>query len=273
MDYIEVRFYCKPEISEILLAWLSETPFTMFEDYKDGLSAYIPSGDFDEQILLDCIEKAGGKENIKYEKSLIKDQNWNKQWEQNFEAVRIDNRVHVRAPFHPKENAEIEILLEPKMAFGTGHHSTTSEVMRIMLDMDFTGKKVLDMGCGSGILAILAAKRGATELIAIDNDDWAVANAIENFEKNNCEAKIIKGDASSISGLRFDIILANINRNILLQDIPEYAKCLDKAGKLVLSGYLDEDIGLIEDKANQHGLRSLERRSNKGWVTQLFVKS
>ncbi len=271
MEYLELRFYNDPALSEILLAWLGESGFDMFTEREEGLNAYIPAKDFNEAFLTQLLSEIPGMENIRYEKTFIEDQNWNTQWESNFEPVTIAGKVHIRAPFHPPENFETELIIEPKMSFGTGHHSTTSLMVEFMLSLPMKGKTVLDMGCGSGILAILASKFKAERIVAVDNDDWAVENCRENCIRNSTSnVEVHKGEAGLLNGLKFDIILANINRNVLLSDMPVYATALQPGGDILLSGFLTEDRQLIYDRAAEFGLKVHAESSHLNWMVMHF---
>lgn len=273
MEYTEIRFYCMPAMNEILIAWLGTSDFDMFEEIEDGLKAYIPAAKFDEEKMLETISLIPEMENIRYEQTLIKDQNWNSQWESNFEPVTVAGQIHVRAPFHPTENYPLEIIIEPKMSFGTGHHSTTYMMAELMLQVSFDGKAVLDMGCGSGILAILAAKLKATNILAIDNDDWAIENCLENCMRNDTsEIEIRKGESAILKGQHFDVILANINRNVLLQDMEVYAGALNQSSKLLLSGFLKEDKQMILEKAKSCGLIFQKEAERLNWMAIQFIK-
>ena len=274
MEYLEVRFYCKPAMNEILIAWLGNAGFDMFEEMEDGLKAYIPSVEFNEKNFNEVIASIPDAENIPFERTLIKEQNWNSQWESNFEPVTIADKVYIRAPFHPTKNFETELVIEPKMSFGTGHHATTSMMAELMLSLNMEGKSVLDMGCGSGILAILAAKFNAINIVAIDNDDWAIENCLENSIRNNSsDIKIIKGESEILNGLSFDIILANINRNVLLADIPLYVESLNDNGMLLLSGFLSEDRSMIFNKASESGLQFQKEMTRLNWMAMQFIKA
>jgi ribosomal protein L11 methyltransferase len=187
--------------------------------------------------------------------------------------VVIAGRCYVRAPFHPsKKEYEYELVIEPKMSFGTAHHETTSMIIQLMLELDLKGKTMLDMGCGTGILAILAHKQGAIDIVAIDNDEWAIENTKENIVKNNTVIKAMPGDAKTITGMKFDIVLANINRNILLNDIPIYAKSINEKGQLLLSGFYENDLPVIRKRAEESGLCYQKHLINNDWVAVLFAK-
>ena len=241
MDYTEVRFYNNADLNEAIIAWLAEYDFDMFEERLDGVNAYIEAKRFKEEDLSAILALIpGSEENIRYETTFIKDQNWNKKWESNFEPVLIAGKVYIRAPFHEKaEGYEFEIIIEPKMSFGTGHHDTTSLMIELMLQNNFEKKAVLDMGCGTALLAILAKKLGAGKITAIDIDEWAFTNSLENIERNEAaDIAVIQGDVHAIGNEKYDIILANINRNILLSDIPSYYSAMNTDGEIFLSGIL-----------------------------------
>ncbi len=276
MDYIEIDFKVNPleEGSDILIAQLSELGFESFVNTDIGIMAYIPANLFDKQKL-DNLQVLNDKQifTISYNINNIPAQNWNALWESNFEAVVIANRCYVRAPFHPqKPEYEFELLIEPKMSFGTAHHETTSLVIQLMLEMDLKEKTLLDMGCGTGILAILAYKKGAKDIVAIDNDDWAFENTKENIEKNNTIIKAMLGDAKLIANMKFDVIIANINRNILLNDISSYAKSLNENGILVMSGFYEDDLPVIKKASEENGLSHNKHLVNNNWVAVSFKK-
>ena len=203
----------------------------------------------------------------------IEQVNWNAEWERNFNPIEVDGRVYIRAPFHAERAGfEYAMLIEPKMSFGTGHHQTTHMMIQHILASDLTNKSVLDMGCGTGVLAILAEKKGATSLEAIDIDNWCYLNSLENVSRNQCRhINVLEGDASLIDGKRFDVIIANINRNILLNDLSTYVTCLNENGSLFLSGFYDSDCELIETTCNQPNLRLDKKLIRNNWVALKFV--
>jgi ribosomal protein L11 methyltransferase len=273
MDYTEVRFYNLPEQNEILIALIADAGFDMFEEREDGVNGYIPSANFNKYEIDDLLQSNPFISNIRYETSLIKDQNWNKEWEKNFEPVLIAGSVFIRAPFHPPSQYPVELIIEPKMSFGTGHHSTTALMIELMMGINMQNKKVLDMGCGSGVLAILAEKRGAEEVVAIDFDNWAFQNTLENVSRNHCERIEVKeGTAELINGLSFEIILANINRNVLLADMDKYFRSLSNGGVLLLSGILKEDEQLIRSGAKDLGLTHQQTVGHENWIAIQFKK-
>lgn len=274
MDYIEVSFAfdeASAEQREIIVALLGYIDFESFTDSRNGIQAYIAEPLFNEELMNETLSSLDLKFTYKY--NLIKAQNWNAEWEKSFEPIYIDNRCQIRAPFHKrKENIEYDLVIEPKMSFGTGHHETTGLMVRTMLDIDFNGKTVLDMGCGTGVLAILASKRNAKSVTAIDIDSWAYENTLENIERNNTSNIITKqGDASLLMGEKFDVILANINRNILLSDMSIYVGCLPNNGHLVLSGFYSQDLTVILDKAQQIGLKYESHIENNNWIAVKLI--
>ena len=198
----------------------------------------------------------------------IEPQNWNALWESNFTPVEVDGRLTIRAPFHAPAATEAEVVIMPKMSFGTGHHATTCLVASALCDLPLEGKRGLDMGCGTGVLAIVAAKRGAATVDAVDIDEWAEANCRENAAANGLAERIapMLGDVSRIAGRKYDFIAANINRNILTMDMPAYAEALDTGGDLLMSGFLEEDVPVIEARARACGLDPIEVRMRDGWA-------
>ncbi|MFN7043674.1 MAG: 50S ribosomal protein L11 methyltransferase, partial [Flavobacterium sp.] len=223
--YIGYHFTIAPvELgSEILIAELGEKAFESFIETETGISAFVQKDLWDTNILEDIQILNNPEFEIEYTFEEIEQVNWNEEWEKNFEPIDVDGKCHVRAPFHEKTNAEFDIVIEPKMSFGTGHHETTHMMIQHILETDFTNKKTLDMGCGTAILAILAEMKGAQPIDAIDIDNWCYLNSIENAERNNCKhISVYEGDASLLVGKKYDIIIANINRNILLNDMQQY---------------------------------------------------
>ncbi|MGM0530822.1 MAG: 50S ribosomal protein L11 methyltransferase [Bacteroidota bacterium] len=266
--------YNKQNISDILLAQLSELGFYAFQDTPQGLKAYIAEKKFDFEEVRNLPILYIYPDSIEFHSQVIEEKNWNKEWEKNFKPVRIGNEVLIRAPFHQHgKDFRDEIVIEPKMSFGTGHHSTTILMMKSLLELDLTGKKVLDMGCGTGILAILASKRGAKELWAVDINEWAYQNTQENVKINNIQnINILQGSARDIEPYQFDIILANINLNILLEDLPVYSNCLPDKGELILSGIYQGDMKKIKEKSNQYGLYYVTHKERNLWVAMKLKK-
>ncbi|MCF4102034.1 50S ribosomal protein L11 methyltransferase [Gillisia sp. M10.2A] len=276
LNYIEFDFKISPlqPASEILIAELGYAGFESFVENEDGVTAYIQVEELDEEQLAGIHILHSGEFDISYTSKEVEQVNWNEAWEKNFSPIVVDDNCSVRAPFHEKPATEFDIVIEPKMSFGTGHHATTHMMLQFILKEDWEGKSVLDMGCGTGVLAILAEMRGATQIDAIDIDNWCFLNTEENVERNNCKnISVYEGAAELLEGKYYDSIIANINRNILLEDIRIYSKCLSTGGKLFLSGFYTEDIKLIEAECNKHGL-SLEAELNRdNWAAVSFLKN
>lgn len=282
--YLEYTFTVTPKDpgADILIAQLGEAGFESFVENETGVIAYIqkheafPETDEIEDygIILtevDLMESELFK--VSYTATEIEQVNWNEEWEKHFEPIEVDGKCAVRAPFHEQTDVEYDIVIEPKMSFGTGHHETTYMMIKHLLKMDVMNKKTLDMGSGTGVLAILAEMRGAQPIDAIDIDNWCYLNAVENAERNEMKhITALEGDASLLLGKTYDLIIANINRNILLQDIPTYANCLTNDGILLLSGFYTEDIPLISEKCNENGLYFISNFERNNWVACKFEK-
>ncbi len=273
MNYIELNISVpSAEIADILTAELSELPFDSFVAEKGMLKAYIP-----QDALVDCkaeVDQILEQYNItdcRYVQ--IETQNWNALWESNFEPVDVDGRVLIRAPFHaPNAEAEFEIVIMPKMSFGTGHHATTKMMVQLILDTDLAGKSGLDMGSGTGVLAIAACKRGAVAVDAVDIDDFAFENCCENIVTNGVAEQItpLLGDSKVIAGKHYDFILANINRNILLADMDNYLQTLNRGGVILFSGFLTSDAQIMIDAAQARGLKLVNSKNISDWVALAF---
>ena len=274
--YTKLSVSTTEEQGEILAAYLAEYPFDSF-DYEKGLfNAYAPTEELEScrAEVKSLLEEEGF---IDYFFEEIEAQNWNAVWESNFDEVEVRGEVLIRAPFH-KERPDykgLEIIIQPKMSFGTGHHCTTQLMIESMLDGSPEGKRVLDMGSGTGVLAIVAAKLGAESVLAVEIDDMAEESVRENIALNGVANKIesICGDATAIEGRKFDIVLANINRNILLADMEAYDKTIVAGGRLVLSGFLAEDIAILVEKASSLGYELSRRRTNDIWQSLELVKT
>jgi ribosomal protein L11 methyltransferase len=259
--------------SEILIAELGEKPFESFVETETGIVAYIQKELHTENVLDDIYILTSPEFTISHHIEEIDQVNWNEEWEKNFEPIDVDGKCHVRAPFHPKTAAEFDIVIEPKMSFGTGHHETTHMMIQHLLEMDVTNLKTLDMGCGTAILAILAEMKGAKPIDAIDIDNWCYLNSIENAERNNCsEISVYEGDASLLKDKNYDLIIANINRNILLNDMQTYIDCLNPNGILLLSGFYNEDIPFINASCTEKGLTYIKKFERNNWVSLKYKK-
>ncbi len=272
--YLGFHFTVEPKElgSEILIAELGELPFESFIDSDLGIVAYIQKDLWTENILDDIFIMNSPEFTISYKIEEIDQVNWNEEWEKNFEPIDVDGNCHVRAPFHPKTDAEFDIVIEPKMSFGTGHHETTHMMIQHLLEMDVRGMKTLDMGCGTAILAILAEMKGAQPIDAIDIDNWCYLNSIENAERNNCQhITVYEGHAALLKDKKYDLIIANINRNILLNDMQSYLDCLNSKGILLLSGFYEEDIPFIDSSCTEKGLTYVKKLQKNNWVSLKYV--
>ena len=262
--YLRLQFTgINAEQSEILIAELSDAGYEGFEEGLNELKAYIPSENWNEAELIEVAERVGAS----WSKELIEETNWNQVWESNFQPVTVDEFVSIRAHFHePVKGVKHEIIITPKMSFGTGHHATTYMMIQLMGTIQMEEKSLLDFGTGTGVLAILASKSGASPVIAIDNDDWSIANARENILQNNCASVILKKGDTARLNLVFDIILANINKNVILDNFASLVKQLDPAGVLVLSGLLTTDEPEIMAKAQEQGLTLNQSLAKDNWL-------
>lgn len=272
--YIEYRFTVEPKepASDILIAELGEAGFESFVEEEDAVLAYIQKEDWSIEILQDIQILSNFRYEIKSEYKEIEQENWNATWEKNFQPILIDDICMIRAPFHDPIHVEYDIIIEPKMSFGTGHHETTHMMLQHILALDVTNKSVLDMGSGTGVLAILSAMRGATTVDAIDIDNWCYLNAKENIARNNVEfISVYEGDVALLKDKKYDLIIANINRNILLVDIPAYINSLHKNGVLLVSGFYREDLNMITEKCKQGGLRFEKNLELHNWVAAKYV--
>jgi len=278
MNYFEINFFIIPfedYISDVLASELGEIGFDSFVSTEVGLDAYALETAFDESKLKALLADFPFEASIDYKVTQIESKNWNEEWEKHyFEPILIGNECVIHSSFHKNiPVAKYDIVIDPKMAFGTGHHETTSLVIGRLLQMDLQGKTVLDMGCGTAVLAILASMRGAKDILAIDIDTWCTDNSIENLEMNKIRGvKVQLGGAELLKGLHFDIILANINRNILLADMEQYAACLSVGGELYMSGFYVQDIPLIEAEANRNGLSLIDYHEKNNWVAVKTIK-
>lgn len=273
-NYIGYHFTIEPKElgSEILIAELGELPFESFVESEFGITAYIQKQLWYDAILDDIFLLNSPQFTISYTIEEIEQVNWNEEWEKNFEPIDVDGKCHVRAPFHPKTDAEFDIVIEPKMSFGTGHHETTHMMIQHLLETDVNGMKTLDMGCGTAILAILAEMKGAQPIDAIDIDNWCYLNSIENAERNNCQhITVYEGDASLLTDQKYNLIIANINRNILLNDMQSYVNCLLPGGLLLLSGFYEEDIPFIDASCVEKGLTYVKKFQRNNWVSLKYV--
>jgi ribosomal protein L11 methyltransferase len=278
MNYYELLFTVittEDYQQDMLINTLGEVGFDTFEELEFGFKAYIPVDDFDEAKLIEAITPYRDLFTFSYEVTLIPKKNWNEVWESNFEPINIQDKIFVRATFHePRPEIEYEIVIDPKMAFGTGHHQTTSMMLELMLENEFAGKNIIDMGCGTGILAIMASKLSAAKITAIDYDIICYESTLENAQLNNIEnITAICGSKEVIPDEQYDTILANINRNILLDQMQRYSEVLKADGELYLSGFYEQpDLDIIMDQARKYGLKYIIHKKNSDWVAAKFIK-
>ncbi|HQV55491.1 MAG: 50S ribosomal protein L11 methyltransferase [Chitinophagaceae bacterium] len=268
-EYIQISFQQITSVqSDVLLAQLSSIGFEGFEEEENSLKAFIPLAAFDEALLKEITSGS----NLSYSQSTIEETNWNAVWESNFDPVIVDDFVSIRADFHEQiKGVEHEILITPKMSFGTGHHATTYMMIQQMREIDFKDKTVFDFGTGTGVLAILAAKLGANNVFAVDIDDWSMENANENFEKNNCTKIDLQKTDDAGSGKQYDIILANINKNVILENMSNLSEQLLFDGILLLSGLLVEDETDIVKAAGKFQLKLVTKTERNNWIALKFT--
>ncbi len=279
MQYVKIDIQvvpCEEWFRDVLTAKLGEIGFESFMESEKGVEAFISEKDFDEVALNKVIADQPSNFKITWIKEIIEDKNWNEEWEKNyFQPLLIDKECVIRAPFHKKyPKAKYEIIIEPNMAFGTGNHETTSMMIEAVLSEDLIGKSVLDMGCGTGILGILASMKGAEKITAIDISEWAVSGTKENAAFNEIGNIAVKqGDATLLGNESYDLILANIQRNVLLEDMKTYSENLKKGGRIFLSGFYREDLKVIRDEAEKRGLHYQSHQVCKNWVVAIMQKN
>jgi ribosomal protein L11 methyltransferase len=270
MDYLELKIEVKDEEQrDILICKLFGEGFESFVESENTLLAYIPSHLFIKEKVDPILEEF----HVNRTFSMIPKRNWNEEWEKHYDPVLISDKCYIRAPFHPPlEGNRFDIVIEPKMSFGTAHHETTVLMIEFMMESEFNGRRVLDMGCGTGILAIFAGKLGAEAVVAIDNDEWSYQNTLENISRNKADMIHVElGDVKALKNTSFDIILANINRNVLLEDLKYYSSLMP-GGDLILSGFYKEDIPVIIEKAEKNDFRFLTLKTKNNWVAIKFRK-
>ncbi|SIN98843.1 50S ribosomal protein L11 methyltransferase [Algoriphagus halophilus] len=274
MDYLELKITCLEDFREILIAELAEIGFDSFLETEEGVDAYAPEQEFDREAFLELIEKYKLPAQISWHESKMPKVNWNEEWEKNYDPIEVDDLVFVRASFHdPAPGFQYEIVINPKMSFGTGHHATTYQMLKHQAEIDHKGKRVLDVGSGTGILAIMAHLLEAQEIEAFDIDEWCVENGNENFDLNGLSTRMDIGTIREVNPQgKFDIILANINKNILLDEMEIYAELLDSKGFLLLSGFYTEDIEDLLECAAPLGLSLYKKNSKDNWAALILQK-
>lgn len=276
MEYIEVLIQGPAHLFEILVAELSLIDFDHFEERDTELAAYQPAEKFDDTALKQIIEQYALQFPLSYTIKKIPYQNWNAEWESNFQPVALDDFLYIRAPFHPDaEGYKYRLVIQPKMSFGTGHHPTTLLMIRQMALIDLVAKQVLDAGTGTGILAIMAEKMGAKLVEAYDFDSVCVENSLENLALNQCrKIHVFEARAERLmyEDGHFEVILANINRNVLLHDLPIYARLLKSGGNLIMSGFYIQDVPILHQEAEKQGLKKTNEITSGEWACVRFMK-
>jgi ribosomal protein L11 methyltransferase len=273
--YIEYNFKTSPKepTTEILIAELGNVGFESFVENEEGVIAYIQKDDWNSSVLDEVFVLNSKEFSIEYSQKEIEQTNWNAEWEKNFNPIQVEGLVSIRAPFHDNPNLKYDIVIEPKMSFGTGHHETTHMMVQHLIDLDLENKNALDMGCGTGILAVFAEMKGAKPIDAIDIDNWCYQNSIENVERNNCKnISVFEGDSSLLINKKYDLIIANINRNILLADMQTFTNCLNEDGVLLLSGFYEDDIPVIDAEVSKYQLKLEKVIERNNWVALKYVK-
>lgn len=277
-DYISLRIDanpCSEILTDLLAAFLCDIGYESFTPDETGLTAFVREDLYDEAAVKDVLDNFPMETSFSVSSERVEGEDWNQEWEKNyFKPILIGEEVAVHSSFHTDiPDAKYDIVIDPKMAFGTGHHATTSQMMRHILEADMSGKSVIDMGTGTGILAILCKMKGASEVAGIEIDPFAWENAVENAKLNNVEVNMICGDAGKLADLgNADFFLANINRNIITSDLESYASRLKKGGKMMLSGFYEADIPIVEEVANRYGLRKEKTLVENDWAAVRFVK-
>ena len=275
MDYLEFKIKCLEQFREILIAELSMIGFDSFLETEEGIDAYTLESDFDRTAFDEVIDQYKMDAEIILEEGVMPKVNWNEEWEKNYDPIAVDDLVYVRASFHPsKSEFKHEIVINPKMSFGTGHHATTFQMLRHQGQIDHQGKRVLDVGSGTGILAVMAHLLGASEIKAFDIDDWCVDNGNENFDLNGLTTRMELGTIREVNPQgEFDIVLANINKNVLLDEMGMYADLLKSEGFLLLSGFYTEDIEDLDACATPLGLKIISQQSKDNWAALILKKA
>ncbi len=278
MNYLKLNVTIAPFkewMRDVLTMQLTKTGFESFMETDSGFEGYIPEKEFNKEEVVHLFNAFGENCTIEFQQELIEEKNWNEEWEKNyFEPLSIGRECVIRAPFHKNfPKVKFEIIIEPNMAFGTGHHETTLLMLEAILANDMLDKTILDMGCGTGILGILASMKGAQKITAIDIDEWSYKGAFENAQINNIQNMVVKmGDALLLRDEKYDIIFANIHKNVLMQDLPVYSKSLNIKGKLFMSGFYMDDLHEIQKSATESQLTLIDHKKKNNWVMSVFQK-
>lgn len=272
MQYLEFEIPCNAELGEILIAELSQIGFDSFLQEETFIKAYIENTEYKHEEFTGVLSYYNINDKTLV-RSELENKNWNELWEKSYEPLVVSDKCYIRASFHPpKPQYPFEIVIQPKMSFGTGHHATTSQMMELMLLNDLREKSVLDMGCGTGLLAVLGYRMGASKITAVDNDEWAYKNTLENLHTNKVVlAEVIFGEIDDVNDEMYDVILSNITKNINLQYIKQYSQMINANGKLIVSGFYNDDLEDIKNEAIKYGFNLLSSRSTKNWCAAIFT--
>lgn len=272
MQYTKVVFPIRDvEMQEILAALLAEYAFDSFDNDEQHLFAFVPTALYRKEEVLEVLQQLQQNE-LPFTVELVEEKNWNEEWEKNFEPVVINSHLSIRAPFHSPQHTDMELVIEPKMSFGTGHHATTHMMCEMMLNMNFSGQQILDFGSGTGILSILASKLNALRVMGIDNEEWAVTNSIENAIRNNCDNLTFKLGEEELINEEFDIVLANINRHIILSNIDVITGAVKKGGILLISGILNTDEDEMKMELSKYQFKHIQTMQKDQWSAMHYHK-
>ena len=276
MAYIALQVSCDASFREILMAEMSELGFEAMVETETGFDTYLIEEDYQQDMLQDLVERYSEAAGFSFEVSKVAKKNWNEDWEKNYDPIVVDQQIMVRASFHPKATEfTYDIVINPKMSFGTGHHATTYLMLRILMGLDLAGKSVMDAGCGTGILAIMAGLRGAKRIDAFDIETWCVENSVENAALNQQpHIHFYQGTITQVplEGL-YDVIIANINKNVLLEEIEQYHRFLSEGGTLLLSGFYQNDVTDLEIAAQKHGLTRIQTENKDNWAAIVLKRT
>ena len=274
MNFKGLHFACDSHLSDLLVAELSMLRYDSFEEHQMGFSAYCEVVNFNQPLIDSLVQKYQKMGNISYTLEAIARINWNTEWEKNYDAVVIADKIMIRAIFHePQDHFKHQIVIHPKMSFGTGHHATTSLILETQLSIDHHQKKIYDFGTGTGVLSILAHQLGARQIVATDVDDWCIENAEENFNLNDCPGRVLKGVVRDLTLKdQADIVIANINKNVLLKEMSEYVRLLTLNGILILSGFYEKDAPEICARAEKLGLKQIQQKCLSLWTAIVLSK-